>query len=163
MTLQMFRTNYAKSLQNNSYGQFNNFKSWKHYKQFSPSAAMFIKGCLLHMRQVRMGGLRPVYSFLSRPLRKTYLWICCHPRFMERIRTHTVDVFSVSYQMRFRLVWKQSKMMYHIVQQLAAFPHRLLVHWWKTNDNCHSDICQTSEWMLAELGFKLTTPWLDEV
>ena len=45
-------------------------------------------------------------------------------------------------------------------KQLATFPQRLLAHWWKTSDACHSDFCQTSERMLAELGFKLTTPVL---
>ena len=41
---------------------------------------------------------------------------------------------------------------------IDCVPHRLLAHWWKTNDACHSNFCQTSERMLAELGFKLTTP-----
>ena len=44
--------------------------------------------------------------------------------------------------------------------QLAAFPNRLIVHWWKTNDACHNDFCWTSERMLAELGFELSTPGL---
>ena len=39
--------------------------------------------------------------------------------------------------------------------QLAAFPHRLLAHWWKTNNACHSNFYQTSERILAELGFEL--------
>ena len=42
-------------------------------------------------------------------------------------------------------------------KQLAAFPHRLIAHCWKTNDACHYDFRQTSERMLAELRFKLTT------
>ena len=37
------------------------------------------------------------------------------------------------------------------------FSHRSIAHWWKTNDACHNDFCQTLERMLAELGFKLTT------
>ena len=28
-------------------------------------------------------------------------------------------------------------------KQLAAFQHRLLAHWWKTSNACHSDFCQT--------------------
>ena len=43
-------------------------------------------------------------------------------------------------------------------KQLAAFPHKLIAHWWKTNVVCHNDFYQTSERMLAKLGFKLTTP-----
>ena len=43
-------------------------------------------------------------------------------------------------------------------KQLASFPQRLLVQWWKTNDACRVDfLCQTSERMLAELGFEFTT------
>ena len=45
-------------------------------------------------------------------------------------------------------------------KQQAAFPHRLIGHWWKTNDACHNDFCQTSWSILAELGFQLTTPGL---
>ena len=45
-----------------------------------------------------------------------------------------------------------------ITKQLAAFPHKLLAHWLKTNDTCHSDFFQTLERMLAKMGFKLTTP-----
>ena len=45
-------------------------------------------------------------------------------------------------------------------KQLAGFPHRLIAHWWKTNDACHNDFCQTSEIMLVELGFELITPGL---
>ena len=29
----------------------------------------------------------------------------------------------------------------NLSKQLAAFPHRLLAHWWKTNDACHNDFC----------------------
>ena len=43
-------------------------------------------------------------------------------------------------------------------KQLAVFPHRLLAHWWKTNEACHNDFCQTSGRMLAELGFEITNP-----
>ena len=35
-----------------------------------------------------------------------------------------------------------------------------LVHWWKTNDACRIDFCQTSERKFAEPGFELKTPWL---
>ena len=45
-------------------------------------------------------------------------------------------------------------------KQQAAFPHRLLAHWWKATDACHSDFCQTTERMLAELGFELKSPGL---
>ena len=45
-------------------------------------------------------------------------------------------------------------------KQLAAFPHRLIAHWWKTNDACHNDFCETSERMLVELWFEFTTPGL---
>ena len=48
----------------------------------------------------------------------------------------------------------------NLSKQLTAFPHSLIAHWWKTNDACHNDFCQTSEGMLAELGFELTTPRL---
>ena len=44
--------------------------------------------------------------------------------------------------------------------QLAAYPHRLLAQFWKTSDVCQSDFSKTSERMLAELGFELTTPRL---
>ena len=43
-------------------------------------------------------------------------------------------------------------------KQLAAFPHRLIAHWWKKNDACHYDFRQTAERMLAELRFELTAP-----
>ena len=33
-------------------------------------------------------------------------------------------------------------------------------HWWKTNEACHRDFSQTSERMLAVLGFEPTHPWL---
>ena len=36
--------------------------------------------------------------------------------------------------------------------------HIDLAHWWKTNDACRIDFCQSSERKLAEPGFKLTTP-----
>ena len=45
-------------------------------------------------------------------------------------------------------------------KQLAAFPHRPIAHWWKTNDVCQYDFRQTSERMLAELRFELPTPGL---
>ena len=45
-------------------------------------------------------------------------------------------------------------------KQLAAFTNRLLANWWKMNDACHSNICQTSERMMVKLWFKLTTPGL---
>ena len=48
----------------------------------------------------------------------------------------------------------------NIYKQLTAFPHILLAHWRKTNDNCDNVFCQTTEIMSAELGFQLTTPWL---
>ena len=40
-------------------------------------------------------------------------------------------------------------------KHLAAFPHGLLGHWWKTNDACCINLCQTFERMLAELEFEL--------
>ena len=46
----------------------------------------------------------------------------------------------------------------HILsKQLASFSHRLLSHWWKTNDAGHNDFCQTTERMFTKLWFKLTT------
>ena len=47
-----------------------------------------------------------------------------------------------------------------LCKQLAAFQHRLLAHWGKTNDDCHSDFCQNLEIMLAELGFELISSGL---
>ena len=39
-------------------------------------------------------------------------------------------------------------------KHLAAFPHRLLAPWWKTNDSRQIDFCETLEIKLAELGFE---------
>ena len=30
-------------------------------------------------------------------------------------------------------------------KKLATLPHSVLANWWKTNDACHNDICQTTE------------------
>ena len=49
---------------------------------------------------------------------------------------------------------------YSLCKQLASFPRRLLSHWWKTNYACPSVFCQTSDIMLAVLGFELTTQGL---
>ena len=39
-----------------------------------------------------------------------------------------------------------------VFNNYSAISHRLLVHWWKMNDACHSDFWQMSERMLTELG-----------
>ena len=48
----------------------------------------------------------------------------------------------------------------NLPKQLAAFPHRLSPRWWKTNDACRIDFCQSSERKLTEPRSELTTPWL---
>ena len=44
--------------------------------------------------------------------------------------------------------------------QLAAFPHILIADWWKKNDACRIDICQTLDKLFAEQRFELTIPGL---
>ena len=47
----------------------------------------------------------------------------------------------------------------NLPKQLLLF-HIYLAHWWKKNDACRIDFCQSLERKLAELGFEITTPGL---
>ena len=43
-------------------------------------------------------------------------------------------------------------------KQLAVFPHRLIAHWWKTNDAFHNDFCQR---ISCRAGVRTHNPWID--
>ena len=46
-------------------------------------------------------------------------------------------------------------------KQLAAFPHRLIAHWWKTNDACHNDFLSNVRKKVGRAGVRFQNPWID--